>query len=87
MTVLCSEPDTNGRLVTDRNWHTDELHVAKLLAVKRPLVTGRIWPVADIRQPEKSLSPYRSFRFLNFQRCHWQQPTQTSKWDLFFETR
>ena len=44
-------------------------------------------PVADICQPEKSLSQYRSFRFLNFQRCHWQQPTQTGKWDLFFETR
>jgi hypothetical protein len=33
------------------------------------------WPLDDIRQPEKSLSPYRSFRFLNFQRCHRQQPT------------
>jgi len=40
------------------------------------------WPLADIRQPEKSLSPYRPFRFLNFQRCHWQQPTQKRHWDM-----
>ena len=44
MTVLCSEPDTYGRLVTDRNWHTDELHVAKLLAVKRTVVNDSFWP-------------------------------------------
>jgi len=28
-------------------WHTDELHVAKLLAVKRTVVTVSKWPTAD----------------------------------------
>ena len=56
MTVLCSEPDTHGRLVTDRNWHTDELHVAKLLAVKRTVVTVTKWPRQDRHTTSKSTS-------------------------------
>jgi hypothetical protein len=40
-------------------------------------MTVRNWPLADIRYPEKSFSPYRPFRFLNFHRCHRQQPTHT----------
>ena len=28
-------------------WHTDELHVAKLLAVKRTVATGKNWPEPD----------------------------------------
>jgi len=34
--------------LTVRFWHTDELHVAKLLAVKRAVVIGRNWPTAAI---------------------------------------
>ena len=41
-------------------------------------VGGSYWLLADIRQSEKSLSLYRPFRFLNFQRFHRQQATQTS---------
>jgi hypothetical protein len=47
--------------------------------MKRPVASGSLWPLADIRQPEKSLSPYRPFRFLNFQRCHRQQPTPSGQ--------
>jgi len=58
-----------------RSWQRIELHVIKLLAVKRTVLTVSIWPVADIPQPEKSLIPYRSFRVLIFQRVHRQHPT------------
>jgi len=30
----------------DSFWHTDELHVAKLLAVKRTVASGSSWPEA-----------------------------------------
>jgi hypothetical protein len=32
--------------LTVRSWHTDGLHVAKLLAVKRTVVTVSKWPIA-----------------------------------------
>ncbi len=30
-----------------RSWPTDELHVAKLLVVKRPVVSGSYWHIVD----------------------------------------
>jgi len=44
MSAMFSEPGIYGHLFTDRNGHTDELHVAKLLAVNRTLVTVSKWP-------------------------------------------
>ena len=40
----------------DRSWHPDELHFAKLLAVKRPVMTGRIWPRQARHTTSKSTS-------------------------------
>jgi hypothetical protein len=37
-------------------------------------LTGRAWPTADFRQPEKSISLYQSSRVLIFQRIHRQHP-------------
>ena len=35
--------------LTVRSWHTDELHVAKLLAVKRTVLTVSKWPRAVVQ--------------------------------------
>jgi hypothetical protein len=35
---------SQSRNVGDRLWPTDELHVAKLLAVKQPVATVSSWP-------------------------------------------
>jgi hypothetical protein len=59
-----------------------ELHSAIFIAIKRPVMTGRNWPTADVRQHEKSISLYRSFRVLNFQRIHRQHPTHCRHSDM-----
>jgi len=41
------------------------------------------WPTADVRQHEKSISLYRSFRVLNFQRIHRQHPTHFGHSDVY----
>jgi hypothetical protein len=68
--------------MNDRTWHIAKLHSVIFIAIKRPVAIGRNWPAADIRQPKKSLSPCRSFRFINFQRCHRQQPTHCRRADI-----
>jgi hypothetical protein len=40
--------------LTVLRWHTDDLHVAKLPALKQPLVTVSCWPLPVIRPFQKA---------------------------------
>lgn len=62
-------------------WQTDELHVAKLLAVKPPIATGRLWlwPLLDAHQRpfldenENSLSRTLPQKYQHTYREAWDQ--------------
>ena len=46
-------------------WHTDELHVAKLLAVKRTVVTVSKWPRHARHTASKSMSAIGKHSFIS----------------------
>jgi hypothetical protein len=46
MTAFLSLPDIYWKPAPVSFWHTNELHVAKLLAVKRTVVSVSKWPLA-----------------------------------------
>jgi hypothetical protein len=49
---------SSALILNGSNWHTDEFHVAKLLAVKRPFVTVSKWPIASSQfQPKINTLP------------------------------
>lgn len=55
--------------VTVRKWHIAEFHSAIFIAIKRPVVAGRNWPLADDQKTKICLFPKAALEkmTLNFQ--------------------